>query len=317
MWGGGGRSRSDDDDWSGAVIGGGGRSHRDEVVEASLKPTPPAPSGADAIGLKAGDDVRHGKFGEGVILAIEGIGDKAEAVTLVIGDSHAQQLAPRYASLTGGAVVLATKGGCPPLPEVERSTPGYSCRDFTDAAFRLAASGQYRQVVIVAAWGLYSRPSTGALCFGGDTNCQVPRTPEDGRAAMTEAFERLAARLAGLKAAGIQPIIMLEAPWAVSGDPRALYKDAFFGRPRAAVTFELADWRARTSDTAGQLARVARAAGAIVVDPADHLCDKSACPFRAGGQHLFKDNSHYRASAVSRPAFSFLDSYLLSPTAAP
>jgi DNA helicase-2/ATP-dependent DNA helicase PcrA len=80
MWGGGGRSRGDDDDWSGAVIGGGGRSHRDEVVEASLKPTPPAPSGADAIGLKAGDDVRHGKFGEGVILAIEGIGDKAEAV---------------------------------------------------------------------------------------------------------------------------------------------------------------------------------------------------------------------------------------------
>ena len=80
MWGGGGRSRSDDDDWSGAVIGGGGRSHRDEVVEAALKPTPPAPSGADAIGLKAGDDVRHGKFGEGVILAIEGAGDKAEAV---------------------------------------------------------------------------------------------------------------------------------------------------------------------------------------------------------------------------------------------
>jgi hypothetical protein len=47
---------------------------------AALKPTPPAPSGADAIGLKAGDDVRHGKFGEGVILAIEGAGDKAEAV---------------------------------------------------------------------------------------------------------------------------------------------------------------------------------------------------------------------------------------------
>jgi DNA helicase-2/ATP-dependent DNA helicase PcrA len=80
IWGSGGRSRSDDDDWSGSIIGGGGRSHRDEVVEASLKPTPPAPSGADSIGLKAGDDVRHGKFGEGVILAIEGVGDKAEAV---------------------------------------------------------------------------------------------------------------------------------------------------------------------------------------------------------------------------------------------
>ena len=32
------------------------------------------------MGLRIGDDVRHAKFGEGVILAIEGEGDKAEAV---------------------------------------------------------------------------------------------------------------------------------------------------------------------------------------------------------------------------------------------
>ena len=66
--------------WCGAAHGCGGRSHRDYVIDAALKPAPPAPSGADAIGLKTGDDVRHGKFGEGVILAIEGAGDKAEAV---------------------------------------------------------------------------------------------------------------------------------------------------------------------------------------------------------------------------------------------
>lgn len=262
-------------------------------------------------------EVCRGEDRSGAGLALCRLGDNAEAVTLVIGDSHAQQLAPRYASLTGGAVVFATKGGCPPLPEVERAKPGYNCRDFTDAAFRLAASGQYRQVVLVAAWGLYFRPSAGVLCFGSEANCHVPRTPEEGRAAATEAFERLAARLADLKAAGIQPIILLEAPWAEGGDPRGLYEDAFFGRPRAADAFELADWRARTGAMAGQLARVALTAGAIVVDPADHLCDKSACPFRAGGHHLFKDHAHYRASAVSGPAFSFLDGYLLSPTAAP
>jgi DNA helicase II / ATP-dependent DNA helicase PcrA len=79
------RRRSEDDDWSGAVIGSGGRSHRDEVVEAALKPTRPAPSGADAIGLRVGDDVHHAKFGEGVITAIEGSGDKAEAVVHFAG----------------------------------------------------------------------------------------------------------------------------------------------------------------------------------------------------------------------------------------
>ena len=56
------------------------REHRDRVVEAALKPRPPSPSGADQLGLQTGDSVRHGKFGEGVILSMRGEGDKAEAV---------------------------------------------------------------------------------------------------------------------------------------------------------------------------------------------------------------------------------------------
>ena len=37
-------------------------------------------AGAEKLGLKVGDDVSHEKFGEGVILGIEGDGDKAEAL---------------------------------------------------------------------------------------------------------------------------------------------------------------------------------------------------------------------------------------------
>ena len=36
-------------------------------------------TGAQKLGLKVGDDVRHQKFGEGVILDLQGSGDKAEA----------------------------------------------------------------------------------------------------------------------------------------------------------------------------------------------------------------------------------------------
>jgi len=36
--------------------------------------------GAEAMGLRIGDDVDHDKFGEGVILDLIGDGDKAEAV---------------------------------------------------------------------------------------------------------------------------------------------------------------------------------------------------------------------------------------------
>jgi len=54
-------------------------SHRDEVVERAMRPAPPAPSGADALGLRVGDDVRHNTFGEGVIIDMEGSGDKTQA----------------------------------------------------------------------------------------------------------------------------------------------------------------------------------------------------------------------------------------------
>ena len=40
----------------------------------------PARSGAESLGLKIGDDVRHNVFGEGVILDMSGSGDKTEAL---------------------------------------------------------------------------------------------------------------------------------------------------------------------------------------------------------------------------------------------
>jgi len=68
--------------------------HRDAVVAAAMRsqnrnmpvderPSSPAPMGAhgaDQIGLRIGDDVTHERFGEGVIVDIEGTGDKAEAI---------------------------------------------------------------------------------------------------------------------------------------------------------------------------------------------------------------------------------------------
>ena len=66
---------------TGRTFGGGGRdSHSDDVVESALAAAnKPIPSGAESIGLKVGDDVRHSQWGEGVIVEIDGVGDKAEA----------------------------------------------------------------------------------------------------------------------------------------------------------------------------------------------------------------------------------------------
>ena len=71
----GGRSRNDDTD--GRVFGG-----RERMYDYATRPaaTPPPTTGAETLGLRTGDDVRHEKWGEGVILEISGTGDKAEAL---------------------------------------------------------------------------------------------------------------------------------------------------------------------------------------------------------------------------------------------
>ncbi|MDQ1518964.1 MAG: ATP-dependent helicase UvrD/PcrA [Actinomycetota bacterium] len=62
--------------------------HRDTVVAAAVRRsrelvgtsvTPTGARGADQLGLRVGDDVHHDKFGEGVIIDIQGSGEKAEA----------------------------------------------------------------------------------------------------------------------------------------------------------------------------------------------------------------------------------------------
>jgi DNA helicase-2/ATP-dependent DNA helicase PcrA len=88
VWGRGGRdwraggpprdSRADADG-SGGDRGVRVAAGRDRIVENALKPRPPARSGADGLGLKIGDDVRHKTFGEGVIIDMSGSGDKTEA----------------------------------------------------------------------------------------------------------------------------------------------------------------------------------------------------------------------------------------------
>jgi DNA helicase II / ATP-dependent DNA helicase PcrA len=76
--------------------------HRERVVEAALaagqRNKQPAPSNAQLIGLRLGDDVEHPAFGEGVIIDIRGVDDKAEA-TIRFRDAGTKHLALAWAPL--------------------------------------------------------------------------------------------------------------------------------------------------------------------------------------------------------------------------
>ena len=86
--------------------------HRDSVVAAAMRrqtapaderpasASPVGARGADQIGLRVGDDVAHERFGEGVIIDIEGSGDKAEAIVRFQGDAGEKRLLLVWAPLT-------------------------------------------------------------------------------------------------------------------------------------------------------------------------------------------------------------------------
>jgi DNA helicase-2/ATP-dependent DNA helicase PcrA len=80
---------------------GGYASHRDAVVQAAIRRGGDAPGarGAEHLGLKIGDDVAHEKWGEGVILDIEGTGDRAEAVVNFRGGIGEKRLLLAWAPL--------------------------------------------------------------------------------------------------------------------------------------------------------------------------------------------------------------------------
>ena len=66
-------STGDDGEPAGRVFGGGGGG-------ASTRDPGGSSTGAHELGLRAGDDVVHRAWGDGVVLAVQGDGDKAEAV---------------------------------------------------------------------------------------------------------------------------------------------------------------------------------------------------------------------------------------------
>ncbi|MDZ7674324.1 MAG: DNA helicase PcrA [Acidimicrobiales bacterium] len=100
--------RADDDDTNGRTFGRGDRSDepgdepsgRDRIVENVLatRDRPQQTSGAESAGLEVGDDVSHATFGDGVIIDIEGAGDKTEA-TIQFADVGEKRLLLSWAPL--------------------------------------------------------------------------------------------------------------------------------------------------------------------------------------------------------------------------
>ncbi|MBC7993960.1 MAG: hypothetical protein H7Z15_12045, partial [Rhizobacter sp.] len=99
------------------------------------------------------------------------------ARTLVIGDSHGEHLYAWFVRHSPGSVDFFTAAECPPVPQFERTQPGYVCKDYAAIAWRKAMSSDYGTVVVSARWptvGLQGAPychqaGEGARCIAPPT----------------------------------------------------------------------------------------------------------------------------------------------------
>jgi peptidoglycan/LPS O-acetylase OafA/YrhL len=236
----------------------------------------------------------------------------AKGTVLFFGDSHMQQFWPRLEELTHDkhiphrTVIFRTRGGCAPMPGIER--PGYGCARFVDETFALAARPDIRTVIISASWvGFTDRTD---YYKADDENGAPLKMLTPGTEWVLDGFEAAVARLVK---DGKQVVIVLSSPYGKQFDPREMAQREGWGfrvRLPGPVSRQALD-----SDSAfidDRLKEIAQRTHATVLDPRDTICSAATCPtLDLRGKPLLKDDSHLRSSFV-RSHFDAFDRYVMS-----
>ncbi len=238
-------------------------------------------------------------------------------VTLLLGDSHMAQYAPRVGAFIGGhpqarTAVFVVSGGCPPLPEVLDDAPDHDkCRDVRARGFALLQSDAVKAVVFGAAWAQYllpREPGTNENPSRYDyyfLDHGVKRYLDRGPAvALALAhFERFLAQLGRHK----QVFLLLDNPEGSRFDPHQFLPRFLLARPAqvppaAAVQADPAQERIRAA-----LIELALHAGVRLIDPTERLCRDSRCVrVDAQGDPIYKDANHLGARWIAAHA-DYLD----------
>lgn len=236
----------------------------------------------------------------------------------VIGDSHAEQMLPRFAMLARTRPVEITmfrQQGCAPLPELLWTNSGAHCRNFTEDVFRRVGQEHYPRVVIIGAWAHYFaypdgvRP--GALCAESWRGCR-PLTAEQARRDVDRAFATFSDRVRALVDGGALVTVVLQGPDPGEIKPHDYYRRTFFdGAPAMAQDIDRARYEARTARVRAMVIAAAKRGGAQILDPLDSRCGEASCPVFREGEYLFTDSHHTRASAVTQADFAYMDRALM------
>jgi hypothetical protein len=217
--------------------------------------------------------------------------------TLYIGDSNMDQhwQGIEAAINAGDGTRKALLSGCRlPILHVRTTDPNdeLDCQTINASIFSVAASDPDIQTVVLGAqW----RGATGFLYMEG--NRAYPMDMPDG---MQKAMNQLAETIKGLTSQGKVVYLLLNIPGGEEFEPHHLIKRSLSGF-QVPVHLEggisLEEHRKRTASITPLLQEVAHRSGAIILDPADYLCDGQWCSaVTPDGEVIYRDIDHLKGS---------------------
>jgi hypothetical protein len=224
--------------------------------------------------------------------------------TLFFGDSNTEMYAARIGELlkdnTGmfrGALILAC-GGVPPFLGISNEERPY-CVDlmpkYDDVILNYP---QIDRVVISALWTFYFTPES-KYFFNGKS-----LSKKEARTAVLQEFGKM---IGGLTANGKKVTVVLSIPVGRELEPRRLYRRHFFSPSEdKGLVLTKEKFLNEYGTLLSQIASVAKAHGASVIDPVDYLCKDGICIVEDENGPIHYDFGHLRSSFV-RDKVKYLD----------
>lgn len=216
--------------------------------------------------------------------------------TLYIGDSNMAQHWQGIETLisAGNGTRKAVIGGCRiPILNTNTANPdSLDCRVINAHAFSIAANDpDIDTIVLGAQW----RGATSFQYVEGDRPY-----PMDTSEGMSKAMDQLTTSIADLTQKGKTVYILLNIPGGKEFEPHNLIKRSLLGF-HATVHLEggisLEEHRKRMQGISLPLREVAKRSGAIILDPADFMCDAQWCnAVTADGEVIYRDSDHIKGS---------------------
>lgn len=248
-------------------------------------------------------------------IEINGIGvyvkKSSEEKVLFFGDSHIQQYSPRIVKviddnpLNSKTAILATRGNCPPIPNLYDDDNPRCNLEYRRAIIDYALSHEVDSVVLGFAWGHLSMKEDHDFYYMKN-NEKIPLSIKEGIDLAYNSLESLITSLSKYK----DVYLIIDNPAGNELDPKS-----FFSGTRITGVIDqrapLYKYPKEQQDVGSRLSELAQRSGALIIDTVSHFCPKNECRIaQDDGSPIFKDAGHIR-SGYAKEQVKYLDAIIL------